>query len=130
MGSCDAVGVFAGYRLRPGSHWSEEYLVWDISDFASFALSDVASSLSLQLRRPHVTGRVSLHMDIVSFPLKAAYDEANTTLQGICRPIEARGARSGFGETQPRLAGFLERISARPAYRRALERGGPYAFAR
>jgi glutathione S-transferase len=45
-------------------------------------------------------------------------------------PIEARGARSGFGETQPRLAGFLERISARPAYRRALERGGPYAFAR
>jgi glutathione S-transferase len=45
-------------------------------------------------------------------------------------PIEARGARVGFGDTQPRLAAFLNRIAARPAYRRALERGGPYAYAR
>lgn len=28
----------------------------------------------------------------------------------------------------PNLQGFLERIHARPAYRRALERGGEYAF--
>jgi glutathione S-transferase len=28
----------------------------------------------------------------------------------------------------PRLAAFLERVRARPAYQRALERGGPYAF--
>ncbi|EAQ96939.1 glutathione S-transferase family protein [Congregibacter litoralis] len=28
----------------------------------------------------------------------------------------------------PNLAGFLDRIHARPAYKRALERGGPYAF--
>ena len=28
----------------------------------------------------------------------------------------------------PKLQGFLDRIHARPAYKRALERGGPYAF--
>ena len=28
----------------------------------------------------------------------------------------------------PNLKGFLDRIHARPAYRRALERGGPYAY--
>lgn len=28
----------------------------------------------------------------------------------------------------PNLAAFLERIQARPAYKRSLERGGPYAF--
>ena len=28
----------------------------------------------------------------------------------------------------PNLAAFLERMQARPAYQRALERGGPYAF--
>jgi glutathione S-transferase len=28
----------------------------------------------------------------------------------------------------PNLKGFLDRIHARPAYKRALERGGPYAF--
>lgn len=41
-------------------------------------------------------------------------------------PLEAAAARAGLGERYPRLAGFLERIHARPAYRRALERGGPY----
>lgn len=41
-------------------------------------------------------------------------------------PLEAAAARAGLGERYPRLASFLERIHARPAYRRALERGGPY----
>ena len=32
-------------------------------------------------------------------------------------------------ENQPRLSSFIERVHARPSYRRALARGGPYAFA-
>ncbi len=44
-------------------------------------------------------------------------------------PVEAAGARAGFGDKNPKLRAFLERIHARPAYRRALERGGPYALA-
>ena len=31
-------------------------------------------------------------------------------------------------EKFPRLAAFLARVQARPAYRRAIERGGPYAY--
>ena len=38
-------------------------------------------------------------------------------------PIEAAAAR-GAGERKPRMARFLERIHARPAYQRALEKGG------
>lgn len=34
----------------------------------------------------------------------------------------------GAMETFANLKGFLERIKARPAYKAALERGGPYAF--
>ncbi len=45
-------------------------------------------------------------------------------------PLEAAAARGGLDATRPRLMGFLERIHARPAYRRALEAGGPYALAR
>ncbi|WP_028081832.1 glutathione S-transferase family protein [Solimonas soli] len=41
-------------------------------------------------------------------------------------PCEAAGARGGGH--YPRIAAFVERIRARPAYRRALERGGPYAL--
>jgi len=44
-------------------------------------------------------------------------------------PIEAAAQRAGLDASRPRLWGFLQRIHARPAYRRALERGGPYAFA-
>lgn len=43
-------------------------------------------------------------------------------------PLEAAAARGGLDGRYPRLSGFLERIHARPAYARALERGGPYAL--
>ena len=41
-------------------------------------------------------------------------------------PLEAAAGRVGLKSRYPRLATFLERIHARPAYRRALERGGPF----
>lgn len=43
-------------------------------------------------------------------------------------PVEATAARFG-PQPYPRLADWLSRIQARPAYRRALEKGGPYAYA-
>lgn len=44
-------------------------------------------------------------------------------------PMEAAAQRAGLDASRPRLMAFLERIHARPTYRRALERGGPYLFA-
>jgi glutathione S-transferase len=41
-------------------------------------------------------------------------------------PLEAAAARAPMVRQMPRLAAFLDRIHARPAYKRALERGGPY----
>ena len=43
-------------------------------------------------------------------------------------PLEAGAARGGAG-SRPNVKAFLERIHARPAYRAALERGGPYDYA-
>ena len=63
-----AVGIFAGYRLRPGSHWSDEYLVWDVSDFEGYDLFDSSDALTAKTRNPHVTGRVFLYQDTLSFP--------------------------------------------------------------
>ncbi|SDV48079.1 glutathione S-transferase family protein [Chitinasiproducens palmae] len=45
-------------------------------------------------------------------------------------PLEAAAARGALRGTHPRLAAFLERIHARPAYARALARGGPYELMR
>lgn len=60
--------------------------------------------------RPYFCGDAFTAADIMmSFPLEAFF---------------ARGTGAG-----PRLTDWLARIHARPAYKRALERGGPYAYA-
>ena len=41
-------------------------------------------------------------------------------------PLEGAAARGGMGDRFPGIRGFLERIHARPAYQRALEKGGKY----
>ncbi len=45
-------------------------------------------------------------------------------------PLEAAAARGGLDATRPRLWSFLERSHARPAYRRALDKGGRYELLR
>ena len=44
-------------------------------------------------------------------------------------PLEAAAQRAGLDASRPKLMAFLKRIHARPAYRQALQRGGPYSFA-
>jgi glutathione S-transferase len=43
-------------------------------------------------------------------------------------PLEAAVSRAGLNSSRPKLMGFLDRIHARDGYKRALMRGGPYAF--
>jgi glutathione S-transferase len=41
-------------------------------------------------------------------------------------PLEAASARGGLANGHPKAMAWLEKIHARPAYKRALEVGGPY----
>jgi glutathione S-transferase len=43
-------------------------------------------------------------------------------------PLEAAAARGGLDASYPKLSAFLQRIHARPAYQKALEKGGPYTL--
>ena len=43
-------------------------------------------------------------------------------------PLEAAAARGGLNASRPKLFAFLQRIHARPAYQRALEKGGAYTI--
>ncbi len=45
-------------------------------------------------------------------------------------PLEAAQSRAAKGLETPSVIAFLEKIHARPAYQRALERGGPYELMR
>jgi glutathione S-transferase len=54
------------------------------------------------------------------------FSAADVQMSFVVEAVVARGAAPG---TTPRLATFLERIHARPAYQRALTRGGPLSVA-
>jgi glutathione S-transferase len=43
-------------------------------------------------------------------------------------PVEAALSQAGGAARAPHLAAFLDKVRARPAWQRALERGGPYAL--
>jgi len=45
-------------------------------------------------------------------------------------PLEAAAARAPIIRQLPKLSAFLDRIQARPAYKRALDKGGPYELAK
>src|SRR5205085_970689 len=45
-------------------------------------------------------------------------------------PLEAAATRAGLEDGHPKAMAFLERVHARPAYARALEKGGPYTIGR
>ena len=44
-------------------------------------------------------------------------------------PLEAAASRAGVDSRYPKVQSFLTRIHARPAYARALAKGGPYIYA-
>ena len=44
-------------------------------------------------------------------------------------PLEVSRAQGMLGDGQPRLQALLGRLHARPAYKAALQKGGPYAYA-
>jgi glutathione S-transferase len=45
-------------------------------------------------------------------------------------PLEAASARGGLDQKRPKIWDWLQRIHARPAYQRALEKGGKYELLR
>jgi glutathione S-transferase len=73
--------------------------------------------------------QLKLHLDymeseLAKTPWFAGPDFTAADVQ-MSFPLEAAAARAGLDSSRPKLWSFLERIRARPAYQRALEKGGP-----
>jgi glutathione S-transferase len=81
-----------------------------------------------------VKAQLKLHLDYLEGELGKTpwFTGENFTAADVMMsfPLEAAAARAGLDKSRPLLSGFLEKIHARPAYRRALEKGGAYAFAK
>ncbi|MGZ5032325.1 MAG: glutathione S-transferase [Usitatibacter sp.] len=100
---------------------------------APFFVRPVIRALAQRVKRTFVEPQIALHLDYLEDELAKspwfAGDEFTTADIQMSFPIEAAAARAGLDDSRPRLAKFLERIHARPAHRRALQRGGEFKLA-
>jgi len=95
-----------------------------------FLVRPVARAIAARVKSGFVEPQIAQHLDFMESELGrsawfAGHEFSASDIQ-MSFPLEAAAARAGLDAGRPKLAGFLERIHARPAYQRALERGGAF----
>ena len=99
-----------------------------------FFVRPVARAIAQRVKDTYVQPNIERNLDFMESELGqrewfagAAFSAADIQMSF---PLEAARVRGGLDAKRPRLMAFLERIHARPAYRRAIGKGGPYALMR
>ena len=128
-----------GGRLapEPGTDAHEHYLQW-------LHYAEGSAMLPLMLKmytgrlpdggadlQPRITSELDNHLGYMNGALQGSewFVDGSFSAADVQLSFVPQVARLLYTlEPFPNLAAFLDRIHARPAYRRALERGGEYAF--
>src|SRR6202790_4128897 len=99
---------------------------------APWPISAVARRIAGTVQKSFIGPQLKRHLDYMEGALAAQSWLPGGEFTGadvqMSFPLEAAASRAGLNASRPRLTAFLDRIHARNAYRRALERGGPYSF--
>ncbi|MGJ9420084.1 glutathione S-transferase family protein [Massilia sp. CMS3.1] len=99
-----------------------------------FFAKPIARSIARKVKETFVNPNIKNQLDYLESELAArdwfAGSEFSAADIQMSFPLEAAASRAGLDAQYPRLSSFLQRIHARPAYARALVRGGKYDFAR
>jgi glutathione S-transferase len=97
-----------------------------------FFAKPIARGIAKKVKDSFIMPRIVEHLDFMEAELGKstwfAGEELTAADIQMSFPIEACEVRSGLGANRPKLTAFLGRIRARPAYKRAIERGGPFAL--
>ncbi|CAN5908871.1 glutathione S-transferase [soil metagenome] len=97
-----------------------------------FFVKPVAKAIAAKAKAGFITPNIKSHLDFMESELGKSRWFAGENFSGadiqMSFPVEAAQARGGLDATRPKLMAYLDRIHARPAYKRALERGGPYGL--
>jgi glutathione S-transferase len=95
-----------------------------------FFAKPIARKIAATLQSSFIDPQLQLHLGYIDKELsKTGWFVGNDFTAADVQmsfPLEAATARGGMEGQIPAIAGFLKRIHARPAYQRALERGGKY----
>jgi glutathione S-transferase len=99
---------------------------------APWPVSAIARRISATVQNSFIGPQLKRHFDYMEAELAAhtwftgeVFTAADVQMSF---PIEIAVPRAGLNASRPHLMAFLERIHTRDAYRRALERGGAYAY--
>jgi len=95
-----------------------------------FFIRPIARSISGNVKSSFITPQIAQHLDYLEAELGKSLwfvgDEFTAADVQMSFPLEAAAVRAGLDMSRPQLMEFLDRIHARPAYQRALARGGVY----
>ncbi|MBM0743740.1 glutathione S-transferase [Phormidium sp. CLA17] len=95
-----------------------------------FFVKPVARLISNKTKSSFINPQITQHLSYLESELGKSPWFAGTEFTAadiqMSFPIEVAMARGGLDASQPKLLDFLDRIHTRPAYQRALERGGVY----
>ena len=98
-----------------------------------FFVKPITRAIAAQAMSSYVRPNLERQFDFMEAELSRstwfAGDDFSAADIQMSFPLEAAAERAGLDARRPKLIAFLRRIHARPAYRQALERGGPYSFA-
>ena len=93
----------------------------------------IANAIAKRAQSSFIDPQLTMHFDYWEAELEKAEWFAGAEFSAadimMSFPLEAAADRGDARVGRPKLAAFLKKIHNRPAYRRALERGGPYAYA-
>lgn len=147
------VGAYGGGRLIPPDQTPERlrYVYWLhyaegsampplllklifglLPKRAPFLIRPIAQAISSRALATLVTPQLKTHMafweaELSGRPWFAGADFTAADIQ-MSFPLEAAAARGGLAHGHPHAMAWLAKIHARPAYQRALEKGGPYSI--
>ena len=97
-----------------------------------FLVKPIARAIAGKVKASFIEPQIRQHLDYLEASLGEsgwfAGDEFSGADIQMSFPLEAAAARGGLNASRPRLMDFLQRVHARPAYQRALQRGGDYAI--
>ncbi|HVL40567.1 MAG TPA: glutathione S-transferase [Brevundimonas sp.] len=137
-----APGTEAGRRFTYWLHYAEgsamtplllKLIFGVLPDRVPFIARGVARGISKAMNANMIDPQIAAHTALWEAELARSAWFAGDAFSAadimMSFPIEAGGSRVEYGPDKPRLKAFLKTIHARPAYQRALERGGPYSYA-
>ncbi len=97
-----------------------------------FFIRPIAKAISGRVKSSFIEPQITLHLNYLEAELEKsewfAGQEFTAADIQISFPLEAATSRAGLNASRPKLMDFLNRIHQRPAYQRALDRGGAYAL--